>query len=740
MKLSNFIIVLFISLIFTNYSLAQDWRNEILIDADDHFALRMVQTISVSSGIIHVVSHSGSPESECHWPFYVRSADGGITWNEYPISAAWPPPHPPPMHSQSALVAHGNKVIALFYRGFIERVTSNDGGFNWSNSPTILGYGQCPTTTKALDGYYAFWQDQVQTNPVIEELFFKKSSNGDDWWSYNPEPGRTDSAQRVTYTNGKSNFSDIASGMLIENGEECQFLHLVWSKLVVEQHDYDIFYNFSYNGEEWTYGTGGHRITWTERPSLYPAVACYPPHPSVHCVWQEGEGDEAQIWYAGSMNNGQTWSEPTQLAVGEHPDIAVDHQGVHIVFSSHWFFPPEVPPYSESEIYYINSPDYGNTWQPVKRLTYANHNSEYPKIAADPQGRHIVFVDWRQATSRNPQLWYKQNDILPPAPPRNLRIKYITEFETPNQVVICLDWISNTEPDLAGYDLYRRPWYGDWQKISNELITENAYFDTIPYNEVFVYYVVAIDQAENTSDPSNFVVYWPPDYKSDIGKSEPSIYLLERDSFIQWENNSAKTADIDNSQLIYRFQNLNPDMIYELGVVYYQGDNEERTQVLKINNVELQEITVPTIPEMYVFRIPKTIYANGEMTANIEKLLGPNVVVSEIYLWEFYSGSGSQSGGRTGLNQFGLTLSPSIFKNSTMISYDLPFQTNTSLKIYNSSGRLVKTLQNGSLAQSNYRLTWDGKDDDGRNIPIGIYFVNLTIANKTTTKRIALVR
>jgi hypothetical protein len=251
---------------------------------------------------------------------------------------------------------------------------------------------------------------------------------------------------------------------------------------------------------------------------------------------------------------------------------------------------------------------------------------------------------------------------LPPEPPRNLRIKYITELDTDNRVVICFDWVPNIEPDIAGYDLYRRPWWGVWQKINNDLITDNAFFDTIPYNEVFVYYLVDVDQTVNMSTPSNFVVYYPPDYKSDIGKDEPSVYLVQRDSFIQWDNNSAKTADIDNNQLIYRFQNLNPDMIYELGIVYYRGDEEERTQLLKIDGVEMQNVEIKTIPEMYVFRIPTNNYVDGEIYIYIEKILGPNAVVSELYLWEFSSGGGSQSCGNTGINQFALSINPNIFK------------------------------------------------------------------------------
>ncbi|MEO0092306.1 MAG: hypothetical protein ABIK61_06330 [candidate division WOR-3 bacterium] len=78
-------------------------------------------------------------------------------------------------------------------------------------------------------------------------------------------------------------------------------------------------------------------------------MAAYSWLPSVHCVWQEGEGDSSQIWYSRSPDNGRTWAEPIFLAMGEHPDIAVDQQGVHIVLSSHWLYREgEMPQFIES--------------------------------------------------------------------------------------------------------------------------------------------------------------------------------------------------------------------------------------------------------------------------------------------------------------------------------------------------------------------------------------------------------
>jgi hypothetical protein len=50
------------------------------------------------------------------------------------------------------------------------------------------------------------------------------------------------------------------------------------------------------------------------------------------------------------------------------------------------------------------------------------------------------------------------------------------------------------------------------------------------------------------------------------------------------------------------------------------------------------------------------------------------------------------------------------------------------VKIYDVSGRLVRTLANGQLFQAGRvdpALTWDGLDDGGRGVARGVYFANV---------------
>jgi hypothetical protein len=72
-----------------------------------------------------------------------------------------------------------------------------------------------------------------------------------------------------------------------------------------------------------------------------------------------------------------------------------------------------------------------------------------------------------------------------------------------------------------------------------------------------------------------------------------------------------------------------------------------------------------------------------------------------------------------------LTCSPNPFNPSTTIAYSLPSVGDTTLRIYNTRGQMVKTLVHGQLEAGNHSVTWDGMDDKGKPVASGVYLVRL---------------
>lgn len=83
---------------------------------------------------------------------------------------------------------------------------------------------------------------------------------------------------------------------------------------------------------------------------------------------------------------------------------------------------------------------------------------------------------------------------------------------------------------------------------------------------------------------------------------------------------------------------------------------------------------------------------------------------------------------------------PNPFNPDTTISYSLAGAEEIELRIYNTRGQLVRTLEKGSRNAGNYRLIWDAKDDNDRTVSSGIYFIRLNAGNKSFMKKAILLK
>lgn len=84
---------------------------------------------------------------------------------------------------------------------------------------------------------------------------------------------------------------------------------------------------------------------------------------------------------------------------------------------------------------------------------------------------------------------------------------------------------------------------------------------------------------------------------------------------------------------------------------------------------------------------------------------------------------------------------PNPFNPSTTIRYNLQKAGNISLVIYNVTGQEIRTLVNQKQAPGNYSITWDGRENNGKNVASGVYFYRLTdIAGTSVTKKMLLLK
>ena len=67
-----------------------------------------------------------------------------------------------------------------------------------------------------------------------------------------------------------------------------------------------------------------------------------------------------------------------------------------------------------------------------------------------------------------------------------------------------------------------------------------------------------------------------------------------------------------------------------------------------------------------------------------------------------------------------LSAFPNPFKETVMITYNLPEPATVAIEVYNSQGQLIKVLENGEKQAGSHQLEWNGK-----SVPSGIYFCRL---------------
>ena len=99
-------------------------------------------------------------------------------------------------------------------------------------------------------------------------------------------------------------------------------------------------------------------------------------------------------------------------------------------------------------------------------------------------------------------------DLIPPAPPKKLAVK------TKNREGITLGWLPNREDDLFGYRVFKGANPNAMAPIGPNVVRapKNTFTDTLIHaNEIYFYKIIALDESENKSKPSEVIKVKAPD-------------------------------------------------------------------------------------------------------------------------------------------------------------------------------------------------------------------------------------
>ena len=83
---------------------------------------------------------------------------------------------------------------------------------------------------------------------------------------------------------------------------------------------------------------------------------------------------------------------------------------------------------------------------------------------------------------------------------------------------------------------------------------------------------------------------------------------------------------------------------------------------------------------------------------------------------------------------------PNPFNPSTLIPYDIATESFVSIKIVDILGREVASLVNENKLPGKHHVRWFGKTNDYKQLPSGIYFVQLKAGPYSSLKKITLLK
>lgn len=82
----------------------------------------------------------------------------------------------------------------------------------------------------------------------------------------------------------------------------------------------------------------------------------------------------------------------------------------------------------------------------------------------------------------------------------------------------------------------------------------------------------------------------------------------------------------------------------------------------------------------------------------------------------------------------------SVFYGSVNIKYQVFVEDEVKIKIYDSSGKVVKELINGTKSPGKYEVRWNGTNDNDERLPAGVYFPMIENENHKETIKLIMIK
>jgi len=135
---------------------------------------------------------------------------------------------------------------------------------------------------------------------------------------------------------------------------------------------------------------------------------------------------------------------------------------------------------------------------------------------------------------------------------------------------------------------------------------------------------------------------------------------------------------------------------------------------------------------------PYSVFFNGFAFELLNNEADRDTMMSKVINW-LYTGIEESPVKDTPL-AMGFAPMANPVRGRSLITYNTSARDRISLKVYDSTGRLVSTLVDGIVEAGTNTIFWDARDNTGRAVANGIYFFKLDARGQTATHKLILIR
>lgn len=309
---------------------------------------------------------------------------------------------------------------------------------------------------------------------------------------------------------------------------------------------------------------------------------------------------------------------------------------------------------------------------------------------------------------------------------------------------ILIFWYPVNETNLKGYNIYRTIYSGrNYELIAFVDNTVTSFIDSnLTTNKTYYYLVRSIDNTNKESFDSEEVNATTGPYivlQAEDGIVGGTVFL--ENNHLGYNGTGFTNFDSNNSSI--EFQHLGGFGGGHFTLLFrYALGSASRTGALVVNG-KSQSLTMNGTTEWTNWSLDSTAITLQAGFNNIIKFQSSGSDFGNLDEFVIYNKIGdiipdtTDTSNNVGVEQYNdlnkniiiSAVYPNPFTSQTQINIDVKENSRINIEVYNSLGVKVKSLANKEFPTGNYNINWNGKQENGHELPAGLYLYKITTNN-----------